>query len=282
MPASSRLFAVCLLTAFAMAALPRIATAGDIFPDEALEAVIKEVLRKQGKDEIKEEDLKNVFQVAAKKKGIKSLAGLEKCTSLVLIDVAGNEVEDLAPLAGLKDLQSVDLSGNKVKDIAALKDLAKIQYLQLEGNELADLAPLQTSKALQALYLSGNKVTSLEPIKELPKLSSLYLEGNQVADLKPLAGLKWLTNLNLKGNKIEDVSALAGLTELRFTFLQDNQIKDFAPLIEMARKDAEGDKRFAPYWKLYLDGNPIDAGKRDQQIAELKKIGVRVNWQPKK
>ena len=49
----------------------------------------------------------------------------------------------------------------------------------------------------------------------------------------------------------------------------------------MARKDAEGKKRFAPYWKLYLDGNPIDAAKRDQQVAELKKIGVRVNWKPK-
>jgi internalin A len=282
MPAVRRLFAVCLLTAIAAVVSPCVAAAGDIFPDEALEAVIKEVLRKQGKEEIKEEDLKNVFQVAAKKKGIKSLAGLEKCTSLVLIDVAGNEIEDLAPLAGLKDLQSVDLSSNRLKGVAALKDLVKIQYLQLEGNEITDLEPLQGIKALQALYLSGNKVASLEPIKDLPKLSSLYLEGNQISDLKPVAGLKWLANLNLKGNRVEDVAPLSGLTELRFTFLQDNQIKDFAPLIEMARKDAEGDRRFAPYWKLYLKGNPIDAGKRDQQIAELKKIGVRVNWQPAK
>ena len=62
------------------------ATAGDIFPDEKLEAAIKEVLRRQGKDEIKEEDLKNVYQVTARGKGIKSLKGLEKCPNMVLID----------------------------------------------------------------------------------------------------------------------------------------------------------------------------------------------------
>ncbi|MFP6763679.1 MAG: hypothetical protein VB858_08675, partial [Planctomycetaceae bacterium] len=61
-----------------------------------------------------------------------------------------------------------------------------------------------------------------------------------------------------------------------------NQIKDFGPLVEMARKDAADKKRFAPYWKLYLDGNPINADQRDQQIAALKKSGVRINWKPQK
>ena len=123
---------------------------------------------------------------------------------------------------------------------------------------------------------------SVEPLKDLPKLSSLYLGGNAVADVKPLAGLRWLANLDLQGNGIENISALAGLTELRFTFLQGNKIKDFGPLIEMAKKDAEGDKRFAPYWRLYLDDNPIEEARRDEQIAALKSIGVRVNWKPKK
>ena len=91
-----------------------------------------------------------------------------------------------------------------------------------------------------------------------------------------------LANLDLQDNQVEDMSALSGLTELRFTFLQNNQIKDFTPLIEMAKKDAAGERRFAPYWKLYPDGNPIDAAQRDKQLAALKKIGIRINWKPKK
>ena len=122
----------------------------------------------------------------------------------------------------------------------------------------------------------------MKPLEGLPKLSSLYLEGNQIKDVAPLAKIRWLANLDLNGNQVEDISPLAGLTELRFTFLQNNKLKDFGPLVEMAKKDAAGKKRFAPYWKLYLDGNPIDAPKRDTQVAELKKAGVRINWQPKK
>ncbi|MGZ0170420.1 MAG: leucine-rich repeat domain-containing protein, partial [Planctomycetales bacterium] len=137
-------------------------------------------------------------------------------------------------------------------------------------------------KKLSALYLSRNEVASVEPLKNLTKLSSLYLGKNKIKDVKPLSGLKWLANLDLRDNQVADVGPLSKLTDLRFTFLQNNQIKDFSPLIEMAKKDAAGDRRFAPYWKLYPDGNPIDAAQRDKQLAALKEIGVRVNWKPKK
>ena len=66
------------------------------------------------------------------------------------------------------------------------------------------------------------------------------------------------------------------MTELRYTFLEGNPLKDLSVLVEMARKDVEGDQRFAPYWFLYLDVDSLpDAAK--QQVEELKKIGVRVN-----
>jgi internalin A len=271
-----------LAVAASILASSAVQAAGEIFPDPGLEAAIKAVLKKQGKDTIKDEDLKNVYQVTAKDKGIKNLAGLEKCTNIVLLDFAGNEIVDLKPIAGLKNLQSLDLSGNAIKDAAPLKELVKLQYLQLEDNQVADVSVLSGHKKLSALYLSRNKVADVKPLEGLPKLSSLYLEGNQVKDVSPLSKIRWLANLDLQGNQIEDVSPLAGLTELRFTFLQNNKIKDFGPLVEMAKKDTAGEKRFAPYWKLYLDGNPIDAGQRDGQVAELKKAGVRVNWQPKK
>ena len=46
-------------------------------------------------------------------------------------------------------------------------------------------------------------------------------------------------------------------------------------LVEMAKKDLAGEKRFAPYWNVYIGGNPLsDAGKA--QLEELAKLGVRV------
>jgi hypothetical protein len=58
--------------------------------------------------------------------------------------------------------------------------------------------------------------------------------------------------------------------------LQNNKVEDLAPLVEMAKKDAEGPKRFAPYWNLYLAENPLSDSSKPQ-LEELKKIGVRVN-----
>ena len=41
------------------------------------------------------------------------------------------------------------------------------------------------------------------------------------------------------------------------------------------RKDAEGEKRFAPYLKLYLGENPLNDASKGEQIEELKKLGVK-------
>jgi len=45
----------------------------------------------------------------------------------------------------------------------------------------------------------------------------------------------------------------------------------------MAKKDAAGEKRFAPYWRLYLKGNPLDDAAKKTQIPAMQKLNVRVN-----
>ena len=62
----------------------------------------------------------------------------------------------------------------------------------------------------------------------------------------------------------------------RGTWLNFKNRADLAVLVDMAKKDADGDQRFAPYWRLYLDVDKLpDAAKA--QVAELEKIGVRIN-----
>ena len=85
-----------------------------------------------------------------------------------------------------------------------------------------------------------------------------------------------LSILELKENQIEDVTPLARQTELSMLFLEKNQIKDLTPLVTMAKADAEGPKRFAPYLRLYLAGNPLADAAKNAQVAALKGFGVRV------
>ena len=82
--------------------------------------------------------------------------------------------------------------------------------------------------------------------------------------------------LELKDNQITDLTPLGKQTELSLLMLERNKIADLAPLVNAAKADAEGPKRFAPYLRLYLAGNPLAAETKPKQLAALKSYGVRL------
>jgi Leucine-rich repeat (LRR) protein len=88
-----------------------------------------------------------------------------------------------------------------------------------------------------------------------------------------LASLKNLERLDLRNTGISDVTPLAGLTEWKYLFINDNKITDLAPLAEAAKKDFEGQKRFAPFWRLYVGNNPLSEAAKGAQLAEITKYG---------
>jgi internalin A len=250
--------------------------AEDLFPDKGLEAAVrKEVFAKRYNTEpLTKDDVKNISQVMGKGKGIKSLAGLEHCIAVQEIDLADNEITDLAPMAALKLVQSLTLSRNKIESIAPLAELERLQYLELSGNSVSDLAPLAKMTNMRSLYLSNNKITKIDVVKGLKKTWTLYLAGNKVEDFSPIGELKWLTTLDLSSCNLEKLDFLKPLTELNFVMLAENKLTDLSTLVEMAKADQQ--KRFAPFWRLYLYDNPLSDKAKSEQVAELKSLGGRV------
>ena len=155
--------------------------------------------------------------------------------------------------------------------------------MQLEDNDVVDIAPVAKLEALNSLYLSRNKIQDISPVAGLKKVWSLYLGGNQISDISPVGKMNWLSSLDLRKNKITDISPLASLAdpEFKFLFLDDNDIKDIDTLVQMAKKDDGGDRRFAPFWRVYLSGNPLSDKAKSAQIEELKKLGGRINFKEK-
>ena len=62
------------------------------------------------------------------------------------------------------------------------------------------------------------------------------------------------------------------MTGLYYLFLEDNKITNLDPLIEMAKKDAGGEKRFAPFINIYLKGNEV----KKPELERLKEFNPRV------
>lgn len=278
---STRMTSVCKLLAwtswcFLLLVVP--AVAGPI-PDKALEAAVRrQVFEKRDKpDELTEDDLKKVFILDGKNKGIKDLTGLEKCPNLAEINLAGNEIEKVDALKDLKNLQSLDLSKNKIVDITPIANIKALQFLELSNNQIASVEPLAELPKLSALYIAGNKIENPAPLAKLTKLSSLDLARNQIVDARAIAPVvPTLMTLNLSENKLTDASLFAAAAPRMLLMLDKNQIADLGPLVESCRKDSEGDKRFAPFLRLYLIGNPLSEAAKGAQLETLKGFGVKI------
>src|SRR5579863_4380350 len=116
----------------------RVQTARAGLPDKNLEAVVRSVIfdKKDNTDEITDDDLKKVFVLEGKGKGIKDLTGLEKCTNLLQLNLAKNEISDVSALKEIKNLQSLDLSQNKIADVTPVGNVVALQFLELSDNQI--------------------------------------------------------------------------------------------------------------------------------------------------
>jgi Leucine Rich repeats (2 copies) len=265
---------VCAVLSVSMLSLISGATAQDsIFPDKNLEAVVRAyVFEKRNSDKpIVEADVVNISTIKGKSKGIKDLTGLEKCRSLALLDLAGNEITKIDAIAELKNIQSLDLSGNKLTDIKPIAGLLKLQYVELSGNQITDLSALAKLENLRSLYVSNNKIIDVTPIAGLKKLWSLYADGNQIVDLKPISGMDKLDTLDVQGNQITDLSPLKGRERWKYLLLQKNKITDLAILVETATAANAKPDRSGSFWQVYITGNPLSDDAKNKQLAELKK-----------
>jgi internalin A len=250
-----------------------------LVPDENLRTVVLELKKKRQKlgDDITEEDLRDIYVLDANDRGIKDLTGLELCSNLGEAKLSKNEIQDVTPLAGCQNLQSLDLAHNRIDDIAPLAKLEKLQYLNVEHNQIGKLDGLEPLQALTSLYAAHNQIAKIEPVAKLKKLWTLDLDHNKIRDVSPIAGLSGLSSLGLAHNEIADVSKIPEGSGMYSTYLHGNRITDICPLVAMAKRDAEGKKRFAPFWRLYLAGNPIHEETKEKHLAELKEAGVRLN-----
>ncbi|MDQ8209593.1 hypothetical protein QEH52_18865 [Coraliomargarita sp. SDUM461003] len=103
--------------------------------------------------------------------GISSLDGIGIFQNLEQLNVGGNRITDLSPLAGLPLLHTLDLNGD--------------DYYYYEGyweegtyNAVSDLSVLTTLSSLSTFNARGNHISNIEPLLDCPTLSSVNLEDN--------------------------------------------------------------------------------------------------------
>ena len=226
-----------------------------VISDPNLEAVIREALGLDATTPITTDLAEGLTSLQAPQNGISSLEGLQDFINLQTLELDGNNISDITPLADLTQLTSLHLGrvtteaafGNSVSDIGPLENLTNLEFLFLDSNQIGDISKLANLTQLKQLGLSSNSISDISTVANLTGLTFLEIGFNQVSDLTPVASLTNLTTMAASFNMISDLTPLSGLTGLTVIAMDENSVADLSPLTPLTHLSF-----------LSLVGNPID------------------------
>jgi len=113
--------------------------------------------------------LEDMDEVELSESEISDLEGIEYCIHTLSMDLSGNLITDLSPMAGLSRLQELNLSNNRLSYIDAISNLQQLKSLDLSNNSIDDISPLLEIGALEYVDLTGNKIPP-DQLNELRKM----------------------------------------------------------------------------------------------------------------
>ena len=141
---------------------------------------------------------------------------LAELSALVDLELSGEDISDLSPLAGLARLQRLTLDGTKVQDLSPLRGLVNLREINLTSTAIHDLRPL--SGLFQLCKLFAGSCPNLSDIRPLSQMQSLEKLGlsycPNVRDIRPLANLSRLRYLDLTGTGVENIGPITSLSAL--------------------------------------------------------------------
>ncbi|MDC7121904.1 hypothetical protein OMK64_10190 [Cellulomonas fimi] len=208
----------------------------EVVADPVLAACLERALGAGRGDGLAPRGFDDVFAVDCPRRSggaqIRSLDGVERLTSVREVDLTGQDVADLRPLAALTRLTSLRLTNNpRVADLTPLAGLP-LDNLGLSGTGVRDLGPLAGTTSLRFVGLGGTGVSDLSPLAGSSGLIELDVSDAAVVDLSPLAGAAQLTKIDARDNQVVNLAPLAGMPALDELWIGGNPVADLRPLVD--------------------------------------------------
>ncbi len=100
---------------------------------------------------------------------ITDLDGLENCTNISVLNLAGNNIIKIHQLCVLSRLEALYLSENDIEDISCLDTLSKLVELDISFNHIDDISVLLELGNLKYVNILQNPVSDLSVIEKLKK-----------------------------------------------------------------------------------------------------------------
>src|SRR5690606_7507708 len=118
---------------------------------------------------------------------IKDFSALARMPRLSDLEITESSLQNADFLGSLKWLRYLNLARNDLADIARLSRLVHLEKLILAGNKrLTALHGIESFAELRTLDVSGTGIHSLSPIASLSELTALFLENTPIKEISAL------------------------------------------------------------------------------------------------
>lgn len=223
------------------------------FADEHLERAVRDTLGVSEGDLLASQ-VARISTLDAPHYGIVSLEGIEHLRNVRTINLEGNAVEDLRPLASLEKLETLNLRDNGIVSLesvhfGALLELPLLRSINLRHNvvypdpdnpsvriRLSNIELLSEFTDLNTLILRDNNIEDISPLAGLTNLRALDISLNPLSDkrLSDLTNLHLLEHLNVRETGVDDLTVVAGFTRLEYLNIHSNiDIVDLSPIANL-------------------------------------------------
>ncbi len=120
-----------------------------------------------------------------------------------MMNLAGQDLDDLSPIGSLTKLRALWLDNNEVSNLTPLSSLKSLIVLSLSNNHISDIQVLEVFKDLQWLFLSTNLIEKIESLSSLEKIKVLSIKNNNIENIKPLFQFNTNTLILANGNPFQ-------------------------------------------------------------------------------
>jgi len=117
---------------------------------------------------------------------IKDMQFVHLLSSLILLDISGNQITELNGLEYQISLRYFNIKNNQISDLKGLENLTALKYFNISNNQISDLKGLENLSTLQYFNISNNQISDLKGLENLTTLQYFNISNNQISDIRPL------------------------------------------------------------------------------------------------
>lgn len=100
---------------------------------------------------------------------IADLDGVEYCVNITVLNLSGNNLRGIGPLALLRRLSSLFLTDNAIENIDCLGELPNLRELDISFNRIEDISVLEKMEELVYVNVLGNPLSDMRTVENLMK-----------------------------------------------------------------------------------------------------------------